>query len=726
MAGSAILKLQIIADAKSATSALKDLSGASDTAGTRTTTMSDRLKSLGKAAAVAAGAAALGGLVMVFKTGFQEQKDFLAGQAQLTAGLKSTHNAANTSVDSMEKLASTIQNYSGQTDDSIVSSEKLMLTFTNVRNAAGKNNDIFNQAIKLTADMAARMGGDASTYAIQLGKALNDPIKGLTSLTRIGVSFTEGQKKQITALTETGHTMAAQKIIIAELNKEFGGSAKAFGQTLPGQMERAKRAFEDISQSVVASLMPVLTQLMSMVLKDLLPGFKAFIGWVSNNFNWLGPLAAAVGVVVVAFKLWAAATTLLGISMDTLPVIGWISAIVALGAAIIYAYNHCETFRKIVQFVFKAISTYIKIWWKSWVIAFNAVKKVVLVVGKAIGVAIKAVWKVIVAVAKTIFKIWVTPYKLAWNFIKNLVTKWAPAIAGWARNIVQKIFNALSNLFDRVTAPFKRAWDWIRSHVSSWAGDIANWVRNIAERVWNALSNLFEHITAPFKRAWDWIRSNVSSWAGTVANWISSMVSRIGSILARVWDVITTPFRRAWDWLKSAAGNVADWFRSIPGAIASALSGVFNAITAPFKSAWNWIKNYVLAPISRGWNAVANALNAIQITLPKVHIPFDGDIGGGTIGLPHVPTLPEFATGAFVSKPTIGLLGEAGNGEWVLPDDKLRRLLRSELAAMGGTTIIVQGALDPDAVARQIENLLRGRGRRVGGVRNVGAVGLSS
>jgi hypothetical protein len=56
-----------------------------------------------------------------------------------------------------------------------------------------------------------------------LGKALNDPIKGVTALQRVGVSFTKGQKDQIKSLEESGHHMQAQKVILRELNKEFVG-----------------------------------------------------------------------------------------------------------------------------------------------------------------------------------------------------------------------------------------------------------------------------------------------------------------------------------------------------------------------------------------------------------------------------------------------------------------------------------------------------------------------
>jgi phage-related protein len=209
---------------------------------------------LGIVGKVAAPLGAALGIGKIISTGFQEAKDAAAGTAQLAAGIASTGNAANVSVGSLNNLASSIQSYSGQTDDSIVGAEKLLLTFTNIKNVGPDK--IFDQATKAAADMAARMGGDASGNAILLGKALNDPVKGITALTRVGVSFTEQQKSQIAAMVQAGDTMGAQKVILGELNKEFGGSAAAFGDTFPGAIARVKRAFEDLSQNAIQGLLP--------------------------------------------------------------------------------------------------------------------------------------------------------------------------------------------------------------------------------------------------------------------------------------------------------------------------------------------------------------------------------------------------------------------------------------------------------------------------------------
>lgn len=42
----------------------------------------------------------------------------------------------------------------------------------------------------------------------------------------VGVSFTEAQQEQITQLVKSGNTAGAQKLILAELNKESGARLK--------------------------------------------------------------------------------------------------------------------------------------------------------------------------------------------------------------------------------------------------------------------------------------------------------------------------------------------------------------------------------------------------------------------------------------------------------------------------------------------------------------------
>lgn len=286
------LELLLIGSDKSASRALKGL-------GSQAQTTSKHVSLLGKAGKVAgiglaAGlGAAVAGLGYTLKVGFGEVKDYQAGLSQLQAGIKSTGGAANVTAPYLEKLASSIQRYSGQTDDSIVKTESLLLTFPAIRNEAGKTNDIFDQTVKIAADMAARMGTDASAAAVKLGKALNDPVAGITALTRVGVVFTAEQKAQISALVASGKTMEAQKIILAELTKEFGGSAKAFGETMPGQIEIAKRSFEDLSQQLVTALLPAINKGLKFAIDDIIPALQSFVGGLTGAKNATGDAADA-------------------------------------------------------------------------------------------------------------------------------------------------------------------------------------------------------------------------------------------------------------------------------------------------------------------------------------------------------------------------------------------------------------------------------------------------
>jgi 3D (Asp-Asp-Asp) domain-containing protein/acid phosphatase family membrane protein YuiD len=168
------------------------------------------------------GAAAFGASKLI--GAFEESRKV---SAQTAAVLKSTGGAANVSARQVSALATALSQKTGIDDEAIQSGENLLLTFTRVRNEAGRGNNVFTRATRIITDMSAALGQDLNSSAIQVGKALNDPIRGITALRRVGVSFTASQQHQIKVLEDTGHHMQAQRIILRELNKEFAGVAAA-------------------------------------------------------------------------------------------------------------------------------------------------------------------------------------------------------------------------------------------------------------------------------------------------------------------------------------------------------------------------------------------------------------------------------------------------------------------------------------------------------------------
>jgi methyl-accepting chemotaxis protein len=214
-------------------------------------------------------AAAAGAAVLKFGAdSINAFKESEAAMAQTNAVLKSTGGVANVTADDVLKLAQKLRDVSGADDEAIQASENLLLTFTQIRNEAGKGNDVFNQTAAAVLDMATSMNNgaipsmeDLNSKTILVGKAMNDPIKGLTALTRVGVNFKDGQREQIAAMVAAGDTMGAQKIILAELTKEFGGSAKAAGDTFAGAQAKAAQKIEDLQEKIGGILLPVLTDL---------------------------------------------------------------------------------------------------------------------------------------------------------------------------------------------------------------------------------------------------------------------------------------------------------------------------------------------------------------------------------------------------------------------------------------------------------------------------------
>ena len=177
---------------------------------------------------------------------------------QTESAIKATGGAAHVTADEVTSLAGAIEKKTGIEAESIQSGQNMLLTFKGIRNEAGAGNDIFNQATQTLADMSTAMGTDASTSAVQLGKALNDPIKGVSALAKVGVTFTDQQREQIRAMVEAGDVMGAQKMILAELNSEFGGAAEAYGKSMPGQIAKAKNALGDIQESILSGAVPAL------------------------------------------------------------------------------------------------------------------------------------------------------------------------------------------------------------------------------------------------------------------------------------------------------------------------------------------------------------------------------------------------------------------------------------------------------------------------------------
>lgn len=233
----------------------------------------------GKLMAVAYGAA------QAFQFVAKETEETMKAEAQLEAVLKSTGGAAGMTSDACKDLAQSLSQVTAYDNDAILAGENLLLTFTRI------GSDVFPDATKAMLDMSTAIGQDLKASAIQLGKALNDPMQGLTALQRVGVSFTQEQKNMIQGFLKTNDVASAQKVIIGELSREFGGSATAASKTFGGQLQQMKNQLGDIAAGVGKELMPILSLLNTMFKKTGADGGSFFSQVLAGVW---GQLAKAV------------------------------------------------------------------------------------------------------------------------------------------------------------------------------------------------------------------------------------------------------------------------------------------------------------------------------------------------------------------------------------------------------------------------------------------------
>lgn len=220
--------------------------------------------------------------------------------AQVDAAVKSTGGAAGRSVSQLEEMAAGLQRISLFDDDQILKEVTAnLLTFTNVTGTE------FDKAQVAILNMSTRLGTDLTSASIQVGKALNDPIKGVKALGRAGVQFTAEQKAQIEVLQESGDIAGAQAVILKELETQFGGAAEAAAKTDPYTQlaNEIGNLSEDFGKIISEALQPLVgfVQRAADSIKGWSDGTKRFVVIAGGLLAVLGPTLIVVGQLVGAY-----------------------------------------------------------------------------------------------------------------------------------------------------------------------------------------------------------------------------------------------------------------------------------------------------------------------------------------------------------------------------------------------------------------------------------------
>ncbi len=192
----------------------------------------------------------IGSFVMSSVEAFREEERAIQKVEQ---AIKQTGGTAGLSLQQLTDEADRLQNttiFAGE--DILNSATAQLLTFSNI---AG---DTFLKAQVAAMDLSTVLDGDLQAASIQVGKALNDPVAGLTALRKVGVSFTDDQRKMINGLVETNRLEEAQGVILQELNRQYGGQAEAAAKG-SGAMKQAANQIGEIVETIGGFIAKLIT-----------------------------------------------------------------------------------------------------------------------------------------------------------------------------------------------------------------------------------------------------------------------------------------------------------------------------------------------------------------------------------------------------------------------------------------------------------------------------------
>lgn len=596
--------------------------------------------------------------------------------------IKSTGADSWTSSKQVGNLAMAISNKTGADDEAVQSGENMLLTFTGIRNEVGKGNDIFNQATSITTDMTAAMNDGVVTQekmkatSILVGKALNDPIKGYAALKRVGVTFTDQQKKQIDVMMKNNDVTGAQKIILGELNKEFGGQAAAAASP----MMKLQTIISNLGETIGTIFLPYIDKAAKAMakwmqskqfqedLKKATDAVKSFVDkliavakWAIDNKNWLIPLAEAVVTLVVAFKAfsavmgvitkiqafitlmreWAlvskvvtAAQWLWNAALLANPIVLIIAAVVALVAIFVVLWMKCDAFRNFWKAVWAGIKVAFNAVWTFLKAAFNAMitffTKTIPNAAKSLWNHVKANWTGMQNSVKAVYN-WIRSNVL--SPIVNFFTKTIPNAAVSLKNKVVGAFtsakNSLSNIGTAIKNAVSRAFTSMYNAVKSKVNSAVTFVKGLKGKVVNFFSG-----------AGTWLYNSGKKIIQGLVDGISHMASKVtgavGGILKKARNLL--PFSPAKTGPFSGRGWTTYSGASIVEGLASGVSSKSGTLVSSVKNALAGAKAAMNAEVEQGLLGtvkVANHGNLVS-TAARATTPANNNSGNTSIENLHV------------------------------------------------------------------------------------------
>jgi transcriptional regulator len=435
--------------------------------------------------------------------------------------IKNYHAASEAS----QEYASKLEMQIGLEDETIMAVQAKLGIFKRVTTEANLSNGIFNRATRAAFDMQAAGFGQAEMNIVKLGKVLDNPIKSMNALSKVGIIFNKTEQTKIQKLVQSGKLFEAQDLILKKVEGRVGGVAEKTASS----SSKMKAAWSEVSESLGKHLLPYVVKFQQWLIA-IIPKIQMFIDKHPQLVKWLGIAAVSLLGLGIAAKVVAAAMTLIEIASSPVTLI--VLAIAALAFVLIKYWKPISGF-------------FIGLW--------NGIKAV-----------FSNTWRAI----KTIF--------LNYTPLGLVIKYWKP------------IKNFFTGLWNGVKAVFSYAWQgikmllislnpigWIYNH---W-NELISWFSGLGTKFYNAGANIVKSIGNGIKSMIMWPINQVKNMVTKIRNFLPFSPAKAGPLkdLHRIKLVETIaasinskPLIKA---MSNVMGDVAGYSRAMPSPVANAVNG---------------------------------------------------------------------------------------------------------------------------------------------------------
>lgn len=290
-------------------------------------------------------------------------------ERKLETVMRQRMGASEDDIQSIKDLASAQQEIGVIGDEVQLSGAQQIATFLKERDSLAALMPAMNNLLAQQKGLTATTGD-----AVQIGNLMGKAMMGqVDALKRVGITFTEAEGNVMKYGTEQERAAMLAQIItnnVGEMNAELANTESGKQQQLVNTLGDMKEELGALvngalpfvtiaaeSTQALASITTLITGVKALS-TTIYASAKAFAvstaAFIKNKAATLAT-AAAQGVVKAATLAWTGVQKVLNIVLTANPIGLLIAAIGALVTAVIYAYNNCEGFRKIVNKVWEAI-----------------------------------------------------------------------------------------------------------------------------------------------------------------------------------------------------------------------------------------------------------------------------------------------------------------------------------------------------------------------------------